>query len=390
MNLESKKIVIVTHRSIMPCIPGDDLKKFSLNNGCSKLLYIKHPLLLLRESYNLSSKGHFFESGKLSKSFSAYHFRMPEPVLYLKDFIYTIFWVLSTQQEYDLYFGMNNLNAFAGLVLKRLGRIKKVVYYTIDLYPRRFNNKLTNWVYHNLDKYCVRFCDETWNVSPFLVKYREQRGTRGHEYSRQFTVPIGIWLDKKKRIPLNKIKKTKVVYIGHLVPFRGMDLAIRALPLIARRVPNVKLEIVGGGEQLEYLKQLSRRLRVQSHVKFYGFVASEKKAMRIISDAAVALAPYNTINSSIVRNADPAKIKDYLALGLPVVMTNAPMSAQEIKKAKCGIVVDYTPESLAEAVVELLSNQKMWQIYRENALEYIQQFDWNNLFSKNISRLLQI
>ena len=127
---------------------------------------------------------------------------------------------------------------------------------------------------------------------------------------------------------------------------------------------------------------------MQSYIKFYGFVASEKKAVKIISNGVVALAPYNTANNSIVKNADPAKIKDYLALGLPVVMTNAPTNANAIEKAKCGIVIDYTPESLAEATVKLLSNKKLWREYRENAIKYVQQFDWNNLFTKNISRLL--
>lgn len=389
MNLEGKKIVIVTHRSIMPCIPGDDLKKFLLANRCPKLLYIRHPLLLLKESYNLSSEGQYFQEGKVSRKISAPNLRLPEPVLYIKDIVYTLFWVFKSGQIYDVYFGVNNLNAFAGIVLKMLGRVKKVVYYTIDLYPTRFNNKIINWLYHKLDKLCVANCDETWNVSPFLVNYREQKGMAGEKYSRQSTVPIGIWFNEMERVPTTKVKKTKIVYVGHLKALYGVELAVRALPLIKKKIPSINFEIIGGGEQREELVELAKKLGVAKSIKFYGW-KEKKEAEGLLSDGAIGLAPFNTDVDEKIKNSDPAKIKDYLALGLPVVMTNASLNSQKISKLKCGIIIDYTPESLADAVIKLLSNKNLWKKYHENALAYVQQFDWNNLFSKNISRLLQI
>lgn len=387
INLKNKSIAIVTHRSIMPCIPGDDLKNFLLSHGCNSLLYIKHPLLLLKESYNLSSEGQYLISGTQAKNFQSYHWKLPEPLLYVKDLIYTLVWTLTTKRKFDFYFGINNLNALCGLVLKKLGRVKKVIYYTIDLYPQRFNNKLINWGYHKLDKYCVRFCDETWNVSPFLIKYREKKGMKGPQYSRQFTVPIGIWFDEMKRVPISKVKNTKIAYVGHLKAFYGVDLVIRAMPKIRKKIPSINLEIIGGGEQKKELEELARKLGLLNCVKFYGW-KGKREAEKLLADATLGLAPFNTRVDEKIKNADPAKIKDYMALGLPVVMTNASLNASVISRSKCGIIVNYTPQSLAKAVIRLLSDKSVWQQYRENALRYVQQFDWNYLFSKNISRLL--
>lgn len=385
--LKEISVVVVTHRSILPCIPGDDLARFLARRRCSRLLYIKHPLLILKESRSLSSGGNYYENRKLIKSFSSFSFRLPESVLYLKDLILTLFWVLSTKQNYDLYFGMNNLNALAGIVLKMLGRVKKVVYYTIDLYPQRFSSSFINWIYHKLDKFCVRYCDETWNVSPFLVEYREKRGMAGIDYSRQFTVPIGIWFNEMERIPTNKVKRTKIVYVGHLKALYGVDLAIRALPLIEKKISNINFGIIGGGEQKEELQELAKKLGVSDCVKFYGW-KEKKEAEKLLTDAAIGLAPFNTNVDEKIKNADPAKIKDYLALGLPVVMTNASLNASTIAKLKCGIVIDYTTESLANAAVKLLSDEQLWKEYRNNALRYVKQFDWNVIFTKNIARLL--
>lgn len=388
LDLKNKSVVIVTHRSVMPCIPGDDLKKFLLGNGCEKILYIRHPLLLLEESYNLTSDGHYFVEGQLTKSLKAYHFKLPEPLLYLKDFFYTLAWAFASNQKYDLYFGINNLNAFAGIMLKKLGRVKKAIYYTIDLYPTRFGNKLINWIYHRLDRYCVRNSDETWNVSPFLAKYRQQHGMTGPDFTRQHTVPIGIWYDEMKRVPPNKVRKATIAYVGHLKALYGVDLAIKALPLITRKIPQITLGIVGGGEQREELEALARSLHVENRIKFYGW-KEKKEAEEIISSAALGLAPFNTAVDEKIKNADPAKIKDYLALGLPVITTNAPLTAEELQNKKCGMVIEYTPQSLANAVIKLLENNNLRLAYRKNALTYVKQFDWNYLFSKNISRLIE-
>lgn len=389
INLGSKNIAIVTHRSLLPCIPGDDLRQFVLGRKCSKLIYITHPLLYLKESYQLSSKCEYYDKSKLVQVSSAHHWVFPEPLLYIKDFFYTIYWILKTRQTYNVYLGINDLNALAGLLLKKLGRVKKVIYYTIDLFPQRFENKLINWIYHKVDKIAVRFCDETWNVSPFIAKYRAKKGMTGEGYLRQFTIPIGIWFSKMKRLPPSKVKKTKIVYVGHLTSFMGVDLAVRGIPLIRKKIPHIKLEIIGGGDELENLKQLADKLAVTAHIKFHWW-KEKKEAEALIANAAIGLAPFNTlIIDEKIKNADPAKIKDYLALGLPIVMTNATLNAQTIAKLRCGIVIDYTPQSLANAVIKLLTDEKLWKEYRKNALQYVKQFDWNNLFTKNISRLLR-
>lgn len=387
-DLKNKSIAIVTHKSIMPCIPGADLKKFVLENNCSKLIYLTHPLLYIKESYEFNSEGSYYAGTKEVKKFSAFHWVMPEPLLYIKDIICTLYWIWKTNQKYDIYFGINNLNALAGIMLRKFGRVNKVVYYTIDLFPQRFPNKLINWLYHKLDNFCVAYCDETWNVSPYLAEYRKKKGVKEQQYSRQFTVPIGVWFDEMKRVLVSKVKKTKIVYVGHLKQFYGVDLAIRALPLIRKRIPNAYLDIIGGGEQREELENLTKDLDLSRNITFYGW-KEKKEAEKILADGALGLAPFNTDVDEKIKNADPAKIKDYLALGLPVVMTNASLNAEAISKLRCGIIIDYTPESLANAVIKLLSNKNVWEEYRKNAIKYVKQFDWNYLFSKNISRLVK-
>jgi glycosyltransferase involved in cell wall biosynthesis len=302
----------------------------------------------------------------------------------------TLSWIWNTKRRFDVYIGVDNLNAFHGLVLKFFGRVKKVIYYTIDYFPTRFENVWLNKIYHALDKFCVRWADETWNVSAVMAQAREKYNHMDrHIYNRQHTVPIGIWYDKAPRKPFNKIDIHKLVFVGHLLPHMGVDLAIEALPIIRKKISNITLLIIGGGIEETHLKKSVHNLGISEAVRFYGWIRDRKNLERIMSDGAIGLATFNTtILDDKVRNADPGKIKDYMLLGMPVITTNAISTAEEIQKRKCGIVIRYNKEELASAVVQLLGNLKQLQEYRTNALTYVRQFDYGHIFKTNMERIL--
>ena len=292
--------------------------------------------------------------------------------------------------KYDLFIGINNLNTLAALILKRIGRVKKVIYYTIDYFPTRFENNILNSFYHLIDKVCVRFADETWNVSSVMVSAREKHNAVDRVINnRQYRVPIGIWYDKAPRKSFSEIDKKKLIFVGQLLPHMGVDLVIKTMPEIIKKIPSIKLEIIGGGEQKKYLMSLSKELGVQKYITFWGWVRDRRKLEKIMSDGAVGLATFNTeILDEKVKNADPGKIKDYMLLGMPIIVTNAISTINDIKKSRCGIVIKYKSSDLVSAVVQLLNDKNKLAEYRKNALAYVQQFDFGKLFEKNLSRVL--
>ena len=66
------------------------------------------------------------------------------------------FWkVVKTGQKYDLYVGFDNLNAFVGIWLRKLGKVSKVIFMTPDYSHTRFENHILNSIYHFLDYFCL-------------------------------------------------------------------------------------------------------------------------------------------------------------------------------------------------------------------------------------------
>lgn len=387
-NIEESCIILVTHSRIYSA--SQALRDFLRERGCKHLLYVSHPLPLadvadIEHSYAETSKG--------SKILTRWVARLRSHNVIISSVLelcLTLWWVIRAKETFDLFIGVDNLNALEGLILKRLGRVRKVVYYTIDYFPIRFTQSWLNKLYHAIDKLCVGSCDETWNVSPVMIAARKKyNGIDQRVYNRQYTVPIGIWFDKIKRLPIAKIDRFKLMFSGHLVPHMGVDLLLEALPDIASVVPSVTLDIIGGGAELERLKTLAKRLGVARRVRFFGWVADRKRLEGLLTQAAVGVAPFNTnILDDKVRNADPGKLKDYMACGLAVVVTDAIANAMELEEQRCALVVPYRKEALVRAIVRLLKDQKLLTEYRKNAISYVSRFDYNRIFSEHLDRVL--
>lgn len=387
-SLSKKKIMIVVHEAL-PVGPTFDLRRYLLDHSVERLLHISHPLIYLKEFYKKSSYYEYYKRGRLVERKSAFHWRMPDVLLYVKDFLYSVYLCLARNEKYDLYVGADPLNAIAGIALKRLGRVEKVIYHSIDYFTRRFENKILNKIYHTVDKICVRFSDETWNLSSMMMNARQAYNNIDPETSRQVTVPVGVWFKKVKRKPFNRIHKKKVVFIGSFVPMMGIDLILKAVPFIVKAVPEAKFEFIGSGPSDQILRGIAKKLKLDKHVTFHGWVYDRKKLGEILSDGAIGLAPFNTtILDDQVRNADPAKLKDYMLWGMPVIVSDAISNAKKIDEARCGIVIGYKLEELVDAVVQLLQNEKLLREYRKNAIKFVKKFDNEKIFKENLGRVL--
>lgn len=391
MKKKSQKLrAVISFHETLPCYQAESLKKYLLDKYSVDLLCIGHPLLDIEESYQRTSRYEYYESNKHIVSKNALHWVLPKPLLYVKDMIYTCLWCLKYEGLWDIFFGVDNISVLVALFLKKLGKVKKVVYHTIDYYPNRFQNKFLNWLYFQFDKVCVKFADETWNVSAAMVEAREKKmGMKREIFSRQYTVPMCVWVYKVKRKPFSKINKKKIVYRGSLVDIMGVDLIIKAMPQIIKAMPDVVLEIFGDGVARGALEEEARKLNVSEHVKFYGWIRERKRLEELMSDGALGIATFNTkILDEKIENADPGKVKDYMLMGMPVVATKAVSYYKEIQKLRVGLVIDYKVKDLENAVIKLLLNEGLLKEYRSNTSKFIKQFDCGRLFKENVTRVL--
>ena len=386
MKYENKKIIILAH--VVSTVPAQDLKEYFLKNQVKELLFVAHPLFYIK-----GRPGPYFElykDGIMIKKVQYVNRKYPSIIQYVKDYLLTLMWIIKVGNRWDLIIALDNLNTLSALTLKLFKTVDRVIYYTIDFVPNRFENKLLNIIYGNIEKIAVRYADTTWNLTSRIAIGREKiRGMDRKKYNRQIIVPIGIWFDRIKRKKFNEVEKHTIVYAGGLSPHQGIQLVIDAMPQVLKKVNDAKMLIIGIGNYEDALREQVRKLKLEKNVKFLGYFEKHEDVERILSNCGLAVAMYSKELSKWSYFADPSKIKSYLAAGLPVITTSLTMISKDLLKKECGIISDYNKEDLAKKIIKFLKDEKKQKEYRENAIEFGSQFDWNKILDENISKIFR-
>lgn len=378
--LRNLNVVIASH--IFATGPALELEQY-LYPKVKSLLFIGHPFSFRKE---ISSFRRYYKYGEKIYEKKAIAWYFPEVFIYLKDALYTFLWVLLLKDKTNLFVGSDNFLAYLGLVLKKLGRVEKVVLYTIDYLPERFNNPILNNLYRFFDRKCLKNCSVVWNVSAEIASARKKYGGINPVNSvKQIVVPLGIWYQRISKYSLEEKDSNTVVFMGHLLEKQGLDVVIKAFSKIIENVSNATLKIIGTGAYEVILKDLVNRLKLQEKILFLGYIEDHKKVEEIMARATIAVATYKPDPESFTYFADPGKIKNYLACGLPVLLTDVPPIAKILEEERCGIICSYDENDVADKIIHLMKNRKKLHLYSRNAREFAKNFDWNKIFAGALS-----
>ncbi len=120
---------------------------------------------------------------------------------------------------------------------------------------------------------------------------------------------------------------------------------------------------------------------------FHGFIAEFGKVLEILASGSVAVAPYDVDPSSFSHFADPGKLKAYLSVGLPILLTDVPPNASELEREAGVEIVTSDADYLATRIEALLGDVEVWTQRHRAAEAYVDQFDWADLFTERLARL---
>lgn len=307
--------------------------------------------------------------------------RGPAPGFYLKDVLLTLGWGIRPGPPFDIAIACDPLNALPAILLRALGRAKKVIFYSIDYTDRRFPSRLLNAVYHALDFIACRFSDRVWALSQRMTDRRAKR-FRGHRLAPADTVPTGGDFEHIQRQPDRDADPHRLAYLGHVRKFQGLELALDLVASMKDEFPALRLTVLGHGPLLDDLKAKAKTLNIADRVDFLGYIESHADAERILSQHGVGLALYEPDPESFTYYADPNKPQIYMACGLPVLITDVPASAQDIARANAGQLVEYTLPSAAAALRLWLTDRNAFLAARHNAIAFAQNRSWTKVFNR--------
>ena len=193
-------------------------------------------------------------------------------------------------------------------------------------------------------------------------------------------VPNGIDLPilqgERRWTPDNRLR---LLYLGRLHPIKGIENLLLA---VAKLDAEVSLAICGDGDAAyrQRLESIIEEHGLRDSVKLFGHVSEPERQARLLESDVCAL-PSFTENFGIV-------IAEALAAGVPVIAgTGTPW--QRVEQVGCGLWVDNTADSLAEAIKQIagMPLAEMGQRGREWMQK---EFDWQTVARTMFSHYLHL
>ncbi len=147
-----------------------------------------------------------------------------------------------------------------------------------------------------------------------------------------------------------------VVCVSRLVPRKGQDMLVRALPLVQRRVPGTALLCVGGGPDAPRLRRLAADVGVSDDLVLTGSVPWEELPAHYDAGDVFAM-PCRTRRAGLEVEGLGIVYLEASASGLPVVAGRSGGSPDAVRDGETGLVVDGTSvQQVARAVGDLLAD----------------------------------
>lgn len=306
----------------------------------------------------------------------------------LRDFFSVVEWCIRDDTRFDFYIGFECINAFAGILMRKFGFIKRVIYYVSDYSPERYPQKWFNSLYIFLDRFCAVHADYIWDVSLAMQPARIKAGLNPDRSAPVIHVPNALYPSQIKYNSPDRISRYTLVYMGTLGIENGPDMAIAAIPDIIKKYPKTILHIIGGGEKdLQRLKKMVSELKMEKKVRFYGYILDGDEMSKLIRRCYIALALYRAFPGSPRYYGDAGKIRAYAASGVPIITTSVPPLGREAADRGAAIVIQDNPRDLAMAIDKIFSDRRLYLALRKQSILFAENNTWENSFMNAFNKM---
>ncbi|MDB5053878.1 MAG: hypothetical protein JWM44_1928 [Bacilli bacterium] len=284
-------------------------------------------------------------------------------------------WRKALEQKADLYHFHDPELMFIGLLLRIRGY--KVIYDVHEDVPKQIKQKewvpLRHWV-----SFAYRVLE--WSICRYFILV-----IAGAAYENQY--PRGTKKALVQNFPLLRIfpkadeelnRTQTIVYLGGVTQMRGIDVVLEALHLIRLQGRQVQFDCIGPitDAYRSHLEQLCMKWKLKEQVTFYGRMKASD-AYKIVSKAAVGVAILQPVSN--YTESFPTKMFEYMALQIPVIVSNFPLYEKTVNEANCGTVIDpQDAHSLAAQIIHYLDqpeNARQLGINGRKAVET--RFNWS-------------
>lgn len=182
-------------------------------------------------------------------------------------------------------------------------------------------------------------------------------------------------------VPGTKSKKELIIYVGRVKKYKQLEDLIIAFKVVKENGRNLELIIAGRGDYHEKLRELVKKLNIDSNsVKIYQDITEQEK-ISILQKGWVYV-----ITS--MKEGWGLSLIEANACGTPIIAYNIPGLKDSVKNGQTGLLVKSRDiKKLAKTIDKVLSDTELRKKLTENTTIWARNFDWDKA-SKQFLRLV--
>ncbi|ADV64738.1 glycosyl transferase group 1 [Desulfurococcus mucosus DSM 2162] len=158
-----------------------------------------------------------------------------------------------------------------------------------------------------------------------------------------------------------------VVFVSRLMEYKGGFRLVKAFVHVVEEVKDTVLHVIGEGPEGPLLRELVRKLGLEKHVIFHGWLG-RRETLRVIASSRILTHPSLYESFGYV-------IAEAYALGKPVVAHRASYSLELVENFGAGLVVNtFDEKRYAEALMTLLTDDNLYRRLSQRALATAEEY----------------
>ncbi|MEH2152472.1 glycosyltransferase [Nostoc sp.] len=181
--------------------------------------------------------------------------------------------------------------------------------------------------------------------------------------------------------PIPNDNRPTLLFVGRITPEKNVNQLLDIFPVIAAKIPDVHLVIVGSGPLDEEIRERAKKFG--SGVTVWG-ESHGTELLGWFARADVFVNPSVTENFCTTNN-------EALASGTPLVAVVAPSTSEQVFPGRNGFLAQpNNPTDFAQKVIAILENPDLKADMTRQARPSILDFDWSACMQKFEEKLYQI
>lgn len=265
-------------------------------------------------------------------------------------------------------------------VLRKKGKECKVVFIADNVIPhekRLGDRAFTNYAFKAVEYFIVQ--SDAVERDLKIVKPDAKYIKLAHPIYQIF----GESIDKRKAREELGIphEAPAILFFGYIRKYKGLDILLRAMPLLLKSLPELRLIIAGEfyGDEAEYQKLIDDlKIPAKNLVLATDYIANDKVAT-YFSAANVVVLPYRTATQSGI-------VQIAYNFDVPVIATDVGGLSEVVIDGISGIITkEATPELVAKDV-EHFFNQALEEKLRAGVREEKKKYSWDT-FVEGIEKI---